>query len=54
MAGIAAAGGRRISVGGALAWVAVGAVVRAAEAIRDRGDLSALAAGVDVGPWVGS
>jgi 2-methylisocitrate lyase-like PEP mutase family enzyme len=53
VAGIAAAGGRRISVGGALAWVAVGALAAAAEAIRDRGDLSSLAAGVDVRPWVG-
>jgi 2-methylisocitrate lyase-like PEP mutase family enzyme len=54
VAGIAAAGGRRISVGGALAWVAIGALARAAEAIRDSGDLSSLAAGVDVSGWLGS
>jgi 2-methylisocitrate lyase-like PEP mutase family enzyme len=54
VAGIAAAGGRRISVGGALAWVAAGALVRAAEAIRDGGDLSSLADGVDVSGWLGS
>jgi 2-methylisocitrate lyase-like PEP mutase family enzyme len=40
---IAAAGARRISVGGALAWVAVDALVAAAERIRDDGDFSALA-----------
>jgi 2-methylisocitrate lyase-like PEP mutase family enzyme len=39
---IVEAGGQRISVGGALAWVAVGALVDAAEQIRDRGDFSAL------------
>jgi 2-methylisocitrate lyase-like PEP mutase family enzyme len=39
-----AAGARRVSVGGALTWVAVGALTSAAEAIRDRGDFSALAA----------
>jgi 2-methylisocitrate lyase-like PEP mutase family enzyme len=36
------AGAERISVGGGLAWVAAGALMRAAAAIRD-GDLSALA-----------
>jgi 2-methylisocitrate lyase-like PEP mutase family enzyme len=39
---IVEAGGQRISVGGALVWVAVGALVDAAEQIRDRGDFSAL------------
>jgi 2-methylisocitrate lyase-like PEP mutase family enzyme len=39
---IAEAGGQRISVGGALAWVAVGALVDAAERIRDHGDFSVL------------
>jgi 2-methylisocitrate lyase-like PEP mutase family enzyme len=38
------AGGRRISVGGGLTWVAVGAMVAAAKQIRDDGDLSSLAA----------
>ena len=41
---IVAAGGQRISVGGALTWVAVGALVAAAEQIRDHGDFSALVA----------
>jgi 2-methylisocitrate lyase-like PEP mutase family enzyme len=43
VAEIAAAGGTRVSVGGSLAFVSVGALVAAAERIRDRGDLSALA-----------
>ncbi|HEY8471955.1 MAG TPA: isocitrate lyase/phosphoenolpyruvate mutase family protein [Natronosporangium sp.] len=44
VAQIAEAGARRISVGGALAWTAVDALVKAAERIRDHGDLSVLAA----------
>jgi 2-methylisocitrate lyase-like PEP mutase family enzyme len=39
---IGEAGARRISVGGALTWVAIGAMVEAAEKIRDDGDFSAL------------
>jgi len=39
---IAEAGGRRISVGGTLTWVAIGAMVEAAEKMRDEGDFSAL------------
>lgn len=39
---IAEAGGRRISVGGPLTWVAVAAMVEAAEKMRDEGDFSAL------------
>jgi 2-methylisocitrate lyase-like PEP mutase family enzyme len=42
MAEIAAAGARRVSVGGALTWVAVGALTQAAERMRDDGDFSAL------------
>ena len=38
------AGAQRVSVGGALAWVAAQALVDAATAIRDRGDLSVLGA----------
>jgi 2-methylisocitrate lyase-like PEP mutase family enzyme len=49
---IAAAGARRVSVGGSLAWVAVGAMAAAAEAIRDRGDLSVLAAQVRIQDWL--
>jgi 2-methylisocitrate lyase-like PEP mutase family enzyme len=40
---IAAAGARRVSVGGSLAWVAVRAAKEAAARIAD-GDLSALSA----------
>jgi 2-methylisocitrate lyase-like PEP mutase family enzyme len=48
MSEIVAAGGQRISVGGALTWVAVGAMVGAAEEIRDSGDFSALRARADL------
>jgi 2-methylisocitrate lyase-like PEP mutase family enzyme len=49
---IAAAGGRRISVGGALTWVAVGALAAAAEQIRDHGDFSALVAPPQLRAWL--
>jgi 2-methylisocitrate lyase-like PEP mutase family enzyme len=39
---IAGAGAQRVSVGGALTWTAVDALVSAAEAVRDRGDFSVL------------
>jgi 2-methylisocitrate lyase-like PEP mutase family enzyme len=52
VAGIAAAGGRRISVGGALAWVAFGAMAAAAQAIREEGDFSVLSVPVRVQQWV--
>jgi 2-methylisocitrate lyase-like PEP mutase family enzyme len=39
------AGAQRISIGGALTWVAVNASAAAAEAIRDRGDFSVLGPG---------
>ena len=51
LAEIVAAGAQRVSVGGGLAWVAVRALADAATAIRDRGDLSALAARVPLGEW---
>src|SRR5256885_12697076 len=51
---ITAAGARRVSVGGGLAWVALKAMVDAAEAIRDRGDLSALAARLPLDDWLAS
>jgi 2-methylisocitrate lyase-like PEP mutase family enzyme len=50
---IAAAGGRRISVGSLLAWVAVDAMAAAAERIRDEGDLSALKVSGRVKEWLG-
>jgi 2-methylisocitrate lyase-like PEP mutase family enzyme len=49
---IAAAGAKRVSVGGALTWVAVKAMADAAEAIRDRGDFSALATDLPLGEWL--
>jgi 2-methylisocitrate lyase-like PEP mutase family enzyme len=50
---IAAAGARRISVGGSLAFVAVAAFAQAAERMRDTGDLSVLAARVQLEEWLG-
>jgi 2-methylisocitrate lyase-like PEP mutase family enzyme len=41
---IAGAGAQRVSIGGALAWVAAQALVAAATSIRDTGDFSVLAA----------
>ena len=53
MSEIVEAGGRRISVGGALTWVAVGAMASAAERMRDAGDFSVLAAPVRIDEWLG-
>ncbi len=47
-----AAGARRVSVGGALTWVAARAMADAAVAIRDHGDFSALAARLPLGDWL--
>src|SRR5919198_4738655 len=49
---IAGAGGQRISVGGALTWVAARAMAAAAEQIRDSGDLSALTGPGPVRDWL--
>ena len=49
---IFAAGAQRISVGGSLTWVAARALADAATAIRDSGDLSALAARVPLADWL--
>jgi len=46
------AGAQRVSVGGSLTWVGVKAMADAATAIRDRGDLSALAARVPLSDWL--
>jgi 2-methylisocitrate lyase-like PEP mutase family enzyme len=45
------AGGQRISVGAALALVAIGAAANAAEQIRDTGDFSAIAARPPIKEW---
>jgi 2-methylisocitrate lyase-like PEP mutase family enzyme len=47
------AGAQRVSVGGGLTWVAASAMVSGAQAIRDSGDLSVLAARVPLGEWFG-
>src|SRR3954463_10861073 len=49
---IAGAGARRVSVGGALAWVAVAALISAAERIRDAGDFTGLRTGVKIDEWL--
>ena len=49
---MADAGAKRISVGGALTWVAVGALISAGETMLERGDFSALAAGIDIQDWL--
>jgi 2-methylisocitrate lyase-like PEP mutase family enzyme len=51
---ITAAGAQRISVGGALTWVAAKAAADAATAMRDSGDLSALAARLPLDSWFGA
>src|SRR5260370_10899577 len=51
-ADLVAAGARRVSVGGSLTWVAVRALVDAAEAIRDAGDFSALRAKLPLDEWL--
>jgi 2-methylisocitrate lyase-like PEP mutase family enzyme len=53
VAEITAAGAQRISVGGALTWVAAKAMADAATAMRDSGDLSALAARLPLASWFG-
>jgi len=52
MSEIVAAGGRRVSVGGGLTWVAVNAMATAAEEMRDRGDFSSLKQSRDVADWL--
>ena len=52
MSEIVEAGGQRISVGGALTWVAAAAMAAAAEEIRDRGDFSSLATRVPLQEWL--
>lgn len=52
-ADIAGAGAQRVSVGGALTWVAAAAFAQAATAIRDRGDFSALSARPPLRDWLG-
>jgi 2-methylisocitrate lyase-like PEP mutase family enzyme len=46
------AGGRRVSVGGSLAWVAVEAMAAVAERIRDEGDFSGLGSPARIREWL--
>ena len=48
---LADAGARRVSVGGALTWVAAAALKEAAAAMLDAGDFSALAAKSPAADW---
>jgi 2-methylisocitrate lyase-like PEP mutase family enzyme len=49
---IAACGGQRISVGGALTWVAIDAAAKAASQIRDLGEFQPLAVRPNIGEWL--
>src|SRR5260221_5740931 len=48
---VTGAGAQRVSIGGSLTWVAVKALVDAAEAIRDRGDFSVLRVSLPPDEW---
>ena len=52
MAEITEAGGQRVSVGGALTWVSIGAVVAAAVKIRDEGSFADLGASLPLDAWL--
>jgi 2-methylisocitrate lyase-like PEP mutase family enzyme len=52
LAGVFDAGAQRVSVGGGLTWVALEAMVRAATAIRDGGDLSVLSSDLPLDDWL--
>jgi 2-methylisocitrate lyase-like PEP mutase family enzyme len=50
---IAGAGARRVSVGGALTWVAVNAMAAAAGKMLDEGDFSSLESPTQIKEWLG-
>ena len=52
VAEVFAAGAQRVSVGGGLTWVALEAMVKAATAIRDAGDLSVLSSDLPLEDWL--
>jgi 2-methylisocitrate lyase-like PEP mutase family enzyme len=52
-AGVTEAGAQRVSVGGALTWVAAKALADAAESLRDEGDFDVLSPRVPLGDWLG-
>jgi 2-methylisocitrate lyase-like PEP mutase family enzyme len=49
---IVEAGGQRVSVGGALTWVAAAALISAGERMQTSGDFSTLAGGVKIDEWL--
>jgi 2-methylisocitrate lyase-like PEP mutase family enzyme len=51
VAEIVGAGAQRVSVGGGLTWVAVGAMAAAATSILETGDLSSMATDVPLDRW---
>ncbi len=53
LAEIVDAGARRVSVGGGLAWVALGAMATAARQMGEQGDFSALAGPPPISEWLG-
>lgn len=53
LADVFRAGARRVSVGGALTWAAVGAMAEAARVLRDTGEFSPLAVRLPLGEWLG-
>ncbi|MGH2749913.1 MAG: isocitrate lyase/PEP mutase family protein [Actinomycetota bacterium] len=53
MEDIIRAGGQRVSVGGSLTWVTVGAMATAAEEMRDRGDFASLKIRLPLEDWLG-
>ncbi len=53
MADVAEAGAQRVSVGSRLTWVALAAMVSAAEEMRDAGSFAGLAAKVKLEEWLG-
>jgi 2-methylisocitrate lyase-like PEP mutase family enzyme len=52
MSEIVEAGGQRVSVGGALTWVAIRAMAGVAEQMRDTGDFSALVGAGPIKDWL--
>jgi 2-methylisocitrate lyase-like PEP mutase family enzyme len=52
LADIAGAGAQRVSVGGGLTWVAVGALADAAQRMRDDGDFSWLGSKLPLAEWL--
>ena len=53
LADVYSAGAQRVSVGGALAWIAVKAMADAAAVLREEGDFSVLAARLPLDEWLG-